>query len=123
MLVALVGALPWVLACGVGPEAAFEFRLEKQALPASPGPQITLMFVAPVQTDVGAKINLVSDAAGSAYGKVLTFGWTADGGDIAHAGAHETTYTCRVQGPHQVTLTVTDARNRRDALSTTVYCM
>jgi hypothetical protein len=121
---ALLGLLSLILGCGVAPEAAFEFHRDRPPPnTAGSAPYITLMFVAPVQTDVEATINLVSDATGSRESKVIIFHWSASGGDIAAPEAHETVYTCRVKGTHKMTLTITDAMDRHDSLTTTVRCM
>ena len=114
--------IPLFLSCETAPEVFYLQRPPPEKIRSSTGPYITLMLVAPVQTDVGATVNLIGDAAGSADGKAIRFQWTGRGGTIAHPEAHETTYVCVEKGPHPVTLTVTDILERHDSLTTTVQC-
>ncbi len=114
----LAAALP---SCEVAPQN-FVFERRDPPLSSSTGPYITLMLVAPVQTDVGGTITLSGNASGSPDGKVIKFKWTGQGGTIDYPDAHSSDYVCRDSGEHRITLTVTDLMGRHDALSTTVTC-
>lgn len=79
-------------------------------------PEITLVFVAPLETDIGFPITL-SGAASDADGDPVTLRWAARNGfgTIADTTAPDTTYTCKKKGPDTIVLIVSDGRTERTA--------
>jgi len=75
-------------------------------------PEITLVFVAPLQTNVGYPVTL-SGAADDPDGDSLKLRWTALTGFIADPKAADTTYTCKIKGPDTVTFLVSDGQRLR----------
>ena len=69
--------------------------------------QLTKVSVAPLQTSIGADID-VSAAAADAEGDAITYEWTATGGSFADDAAAATSYTCTDPGMQEVTVTASD---------------
>lgn len=84
-------------------------------------PEITLVFVAPLQTNLGSPVAL-SGAADDPDGDSLKLRWTAVTGAIADPKAADTTYTCRLRGKDTITFLVSDGR-RLKSQSVQVTCM
>lgn len=72
-------------------------------------PEITLIFAAPLQTNVGGTIVLEASAL-DPDGDKLAYRWRATSGKIAAPRSANTTYTCTSAGSHTLTLSVTDRR-------------
>lgn len=80
-----------------------------------------MMFVAPLQTDVGASI--VLNATGSSEYGPPRFRWSAQGGIIDQPASRDTSYLCKVPGDHPLELTVFDSHGRQDSMAVTITCM
>ncbi len=85
-------------------------------------PVITLLFVGPLETDVGYSMTL-GGAATDADGDVITLRWsTRTGrGSIGDATAADTTFTCERAGADTITLVVSDGKTQRSE-SVAVRC-
>lgn len=117
----LIGAGALLASCEIGTE---HFVFQRPPPPAGDdhhGPAITLMFVAPLETDIGGSI--VLNAAGSSLHGPTRFRWSAEGGIIEQPASRETSYTCKVPGDHPLMLTLFDARERQDSMAVTITCM
>jgi len=84
-------------------------------------PEIAQLAVAPLQLDVGGKIN-VSAGATDVDGNTLTYAWTATGGTFDAATAATTQYNCTAAGPQTLTITVSDGQGCVTALTADVSC-
>jgi hypothetical protein len=70
-------------------------------------PELTAVFVAPLQTGVGSTITL-SARAQDPDGDLVTYLWTGTGGKIDQPRAADTTYTCKDKGTHAVAIVARD---------------
>jgi hypothetical protein len=70
-------------------------------------PELTAVFVAPLQTGVGSTIAL-SARARDPDGDLVTYYWTGTGGEIDQPRAADATYTCKTKGTHAVAIVVRD---------------
>jgi len=107
--------------CNVGPQV-FEYHgPEGKPTPINLAPVLTVVFVAPLETAIGARITLSADAK-NAPGDAMSFKWEGGGGTIADPGAANTTYTCKAEGRHDLAVSVT-TKHGSAALGVTVSCV
>jgi hypothetical protein len=117
----LLGAGALLASCDLGTE---HFVFQRPPPPTGDdrhGPAITLMFVAPLKTDVGASI--VLNATASSEHGAPRFRWSAQGGTIDQPASGDTSYLCKIPGDHPLTLTVFDSRGRQDSMAVTITCI
>ena len=108
--------------CTIGEEEVYLFEEPPTlSLPADHSPQITLVFVAPLQTDVGASISL-SGAASDPDGDPIKVHWFAYMGTIANPRVADTTYTCKRRGRDTITFFASDGRLQR-SMAVQVTCI
>ena len=85
-------------------------------------PEITLVFVAPLQTAVGDRIDLSAEAT-DPDGDVVTYRWRGTGGTVAEPMAPNTTYTCKARGTQTLSIQVSDRRGCTKSEVVTVTCV
>jgi hypothetical protein len=85
-------------------------------------PVITLVVVAPLQTDVGQWISLMA-TADDADGDEVHFLWTANGGKIDAPKSRETKLTCTRNGLFLLTLTVSDTPGMKQTMNVPFTCI
>ena len=84
-------------------------------------PELVQVFVAPLETDVGASIAL-SVTAEDPDGDPVTLHWSGTGGRIKEPHSADTTYTCKEAGHHAVAITARDAGGLVAASTIDVMC-
>jgi hypothetical protein len=112
-------------ACDVGDEY-FVYRTEPPPSGGGPpnhAPEITLIFVAPLETGVGSPVTL-SGAAIDADGDPVELRWAPPHGlgSIQDPKASDTTFTCRKAGSGTITLIASDGKTERSQ-SVPVTCI
>ncbi len=120
----LLMASALVVSCELGPEWYRFHREYPGSTDAGSGnhpPELTLVFVAPLQAGIGDRIELSAEAA-DPDGDALAFRWTATNGAIARPRAANTSYTCKARGSHTLTVTVSDGGGHEDRLDVPVKC-
>ena len=90
--------------------------------PRNRPPLLSLIYAAPQQTDVGARITL-SAAAADPDGDAISFLWTASGGMIANPHAATTYYVCKEPGDHAVVIMVSDPGGLEERMGFSVSCV
>lgn len=93
----------------------------EDAGPADHAPVITLMFVGPLQTDVGYPITL-SGTVTDADGDRVQVRWLSSHGTIADPRVLDTVYECKKPGRDTITLVVSDGRKQENE-SVEVSCI
>lgn len=91
-------------------------------LPRNRPPLLSLVYAAPQQTDVGARITL-SAAAADPDGDPVSFLWTASGGLVANPHAATTYYQCKEPGDHAVVIMVSDPDGLEERMGFSVSCV
>jgi hypothetical protein len=69
--------------------------------------ELTKAVVAPLQTSIGSRI-VVRSQAEDEEGDSIAYAWTADSGSFDDASAADTFYTCEETGDHSLTVSVSD---------------
>jgi 5'-nucleotidase len=82
-------------------------------------PELTSVFVGPLETQVGGTIKVNAGATHDA-----SLEWTATAGSFADANAAATTYTCPSEGSHTITVTASDSNDAcSDSLAVDISCV
>jgi hypothetical protein len=84
--------------------------------------EITLSVVGPTQLALGASAALVGHAQ-SADETTFSFAWSASAGQLSHAKAAETSYTCTSRGLHTLRLTATDRHGCDAEIQVSITCL
>lgn len=125
--IALFGSGLALTACQVGGEY-FYFPFGHGGGDADAGskkdrpPVLSQMYIAPVQTDVGAEITL-SARAEDPDGDAVTLHWSGSGGIVKNPHSGDTTYTCTEPGDHAVIITAKDPDGLTDVAAFIVTCV
>jgi hypothetical protein len=90
--------------------------------PRNRPPLLSLVYAAPQQTDVGARIT-ISAAAADPDGDAVSFLWTASGGVIGNPHTASTYYVCREPGDHAVVIMVSDPGGLEERMGFSVSCV
>ncbi|HVW26063.1 MAG TPA: PKD domain-containing protein [Polyangiaceae bacterium] len=85
-------------------------------------PVLTLTYIAPTQTDVGASITLNAEAE-DPDGDPVELRWSGGGGTVANPRSGETTYTCTEPGEHALIITAQDPDGLTDVAAFIVTCV
>jgi len=85
-------------------------------------PELTFVYVAPLQTDVGLQMVVEADAT-DADGDTVTYAWTATDGTFVSPSSGDTSYNCSASGDQTLTLTINDGGNCATSLAVDVVCV
>jgi hypothetical protein len=85
-------------------------------------PILTLVYIAPEQTDVGSQVTLYA-LAEDPDGDPVRVGWSGAGGKVTDPKAGATTYVCEEHGEHAVIVTATDSTGLKDVKAFVIKCV
>jgi hypothetical protein len=94
-------------------------------VPGDVCPRLTSWVAAPLQTSVGASVDVSAGATDPDVGDRLTFLWSASSGSFADPSASKTHYVCGAAGTQTLTVQVSDNHEPApctDAHTMTVMC-
>jgi hypothetical protein len=123
---ALVAVGLALVGCQVGDELFYlSLGQEHDVVDSGPKnrpPVLTLVYIAPEQTDVGSQVTLYA-LAEDPDGDPVRLGWSGGGGRVTDPHAGATTYVCQEHGEHAVIVTATDSRGLKDVKAFVIKCV